>query len=123
MKQFRKIMSLLLVALLFLCVLPAYVKAASYDAGDLAKLVAFLEQADEDGVKNGEKAFLNYDKDNPSTFKATYNTVVEWSNGRLVKLILSNVQNTTHKGPLVGVLDLSGCSGSTSMTARSAPSI
>ncbi|MBO6060943.1 MAG: hypothetical protein J6P98_02325, partial [Clostridia bacterium] len=40
----------------------------SFDPEEAAKLVSFFELADENGVKNGEKLFYNYDPADPSTW-------------------------------------------------------
>ena len=39
-----------------------------YNDHDYQKLVAFMEQTDEDGIKNGEKCSENYDPTDPETW-------------------------------------------------------
>lgn len=70
-----------------------------YNEHDYQKLVAFLEQTDNEGVKNGEKLSDNYDPADPTTWGACV-----WRKGRLFRFEPQGYITT-----LVGALDLSGC--------------
>ncbi|MBR3460618.1 MAG: hypothetical protein IKH21_07540, partial [Clostridia bacterium] len=45
-----------------------YPTPEGYNDHDYQKLVAFLEQTDDEGVKNGEKLSENYDPNDPATW-------------------------------------------------------
>lgn len=78
-----------------------------YNVYDYLKLVAFLEQTDGDGVKNGEKISSLYNPLLPSTFG-----LVEWTDTNPKRLYSVNFTNyyVNLSGELVGELDLAGCS-------------
>lgn len=79
-----------------------------YDAYDYSKLIAFLEQEDENGVKNGEKVSSIYNPNDPDTLGN-----VRWTDTEVKHLFYVgysyNIVLVTQK--LVGILDLSGCTG------------
>ena len=72
-----------------------------YDEHDYNALVNFLEQTDEDGVKNGFKLSQNYNISDPATW-----TGCDWTSLNGIKFI--NTINMTWMG-VVGTLDLSQC--------------
>ena len=49
-------------------VTPAWTVPEGYNAHDYIKCVEFLEQTDENGVKNGMKLSESYDPNDPSTW-------------------------------------------------------
>ena len=69
-----------------------------YHENDRAKLSAFLEIEDENGVKNGVKVNSNYNAEDPSTWGASWN-----ADGRLTGIFGYDYKNLT------GEMDLSGC--------------
>ncbi|MBR6109080.1 MAG: leucine-rich repeat domain-containing protein [Clostridia bacterium] len=75
-----------------------YSAPPGYNNNDYQKLVAFLEQKDGSGVKNGKKLNSGYSPTDPSTW-----TGITWYGG-----MVSSIE-AVGKG-LVGPLDLSGCS-------------
>ena len=91
-------------------VTPAWTVPEGYNAHDYTKCVTFLEQTDENGVKNGEKLSSTYNPNNPETWGSYYGTACFlWTaaNGeqRVYKIKLSPVYDAL----LCGGLDLSGC--------------
>ncbi|MBR5714822.1 MAG: hypothetical protein IKX58_08620, partial [Clostridia bacterium] len=64
-----------------------YPTPEGYNDHDYQKLVAFLEQTDYQGVKNGEKLSDNYDPNDPETWGTAYwgNQSFQWieSDGEL----------------------------------------
>ncbi len=80
----------------------------TYDKNDYEALRAFFELRDEDGVRNGEKCFPNYDPDDPATWMNTdpyrYNAV-EWDDsGKASYLTFRGTEESPIA--LVGKLDL-----------------
>ncbi|MBR5713497.1 MAG: hypothetical protein IKX58_01725, partial [Clostridia bacterium] len=78
-----------------------YPTPEGYNDNDYQKLVAFLEQTDEEGVKNGDKLSDNYDPNDPETWGSHY-----WieSDGELrIERIY------VYDRILCGALDVSGC--------------
>ena len=83
---------------------------AAYNAHDAEKLRAFFEQEDAEGVKNGEKLFLDYDPFDPATWDGraidnfgSLRDIVNWSeDGSLLMLFMGDKD-------LAGELDLEGC--------------
>ena len=87
-----------------------------YNDHDYQKLVAFMEQTDEDGIKNGEKCSENYDPTDPETwgghyghdegFNECYFENVQWqeTDGELRVWIINLFDQY-----LCGALDVSGC--------------
>ena len=81
-------------------IVPCWTVPDGYNVHDYNKCVEFLEQTDENGVKNGEKLSDNYDPNDPATWYGIY-----WSNDadrRAETMSLSEFE-------LVGYLDVSGC--------------
>ncbi|MBR5947135.1 MAG: hypothetical protein IKZ82_00620 [Clostridia bacterium] len=88
---------------------PTWTVPEGYNEHDYNKIVAFLEQTDENGVKNGTKLSETYDPNDLATWGSEY---VDWmtyygsddqdSEQRIERIISPN------KG-LCGSLDLSGC--------------
>ena len=74
----KSIMALALAALFTLTALPFGIAAhdtsptwsvpSGYNASEYEKVATFLEQTDENGVRNGDKLSLNYDPDHPDTW-------------------------------------------------------
>ena len=107
---------------------PSWTVPAGYNEHDYGKLAAFLEQTDENGVKNGEKLSENYDVNDPASW-GTYEqyewddegnyTIVdaprfEWENYgegglRISWIYIQDVDYDPDWG-LCGELDLSNCS-------------
>ncbi len=91
----------------------------NYDPHDLEKLRAFLEQMDENGVKNGEKLNAGYDPNDVSTWNTSINSEESWSHFAIwtgdedsYHLKSVNLSRYTEQWQLIklhGVLDLSGC--------------
>ena len=91
-----------------------------YNEHDYNKCAAFLEQADENGVKNGEKLFDIYDPSDPST----WGDFEEWDDdaGEVIKkprfewieadneLHLRRIVVQYLESPLAGEADFSDCS-------------
>ncbi|MBR6006678.1 MAG: hypothetical protein IK064_03540 [Clostridia bacterium] len=105
---------------------PCWTVPSGYNAHDYDKCAAFLEQADESGVKNGEKLSENYDPNDPDTW-GTYEQYswdedgnmsiydaprFEWAGAdgelRICYIIISDREYDEAWG-LVGTLDVSGC--------------
>ena len=83
-----------------------YPTPEGYNDHDYQKLVAFLEQTDDEGVKNGEKLSENYDPNDPATWNLHYDNSRVWieSDGELrIQEIYVSYKN------LCGALDVSGC--------------
>ncbi len=74
-----------------------------YNEHDYQKLKEFLEQKDENGIRNGDKLSASYDPDDPES----WGTEFIWTDN-LEKRILS-IEIGVHE-TVVGALDLSGCS-------------
>lgn len=102
-------------------VTPAWTVPAGYNVYDYTKCVEFLEQTDEEGVKNGEKLSGSYDPNDPETW-GTEGTWVDGHYWVLVPLFAWTAVNGEQRisqisvgngfderQPLVGVLDVSGC--------------
>ncbi|MBR5717668.1 MAG: leucine-rich repeat domain-containing protein, partial [Clostridia bacterium] len=94
-----------------------YPTPEGYNDNDYQKLVAFLEQTDEEGVKNGEKLSENYDPNDPTTWGTYYygNQRFQWieSDGEL------RIQRICVLGMgLCGALDVSGCTALEDLDCR-----
>ncbi|MCH5278305.1 MAG: hypothetical protein J1E60_00770 [Christensenellaceae bacterium] len=81
-----------------------------YNEHDYNQIVAWLEQTDENGVKNGEKYSSEYDPAVPNT----WGDLVLWEefNGEKRLSVVCDWRDTPfppNKSPLVGTLDLNGC--------------
>ena len=85
-----------------------YPTPEGYNDHDYQKLVAFLEQTDDEGVKNGEKCSDNYDPSDPETWGTYYwgNQSFQWieSDG---ELRIQSISVSPKR--LCGTLDVSGC--------------
>ena len=85
-----------------------YPTPEGYNDNDYQKLVAFLEQTDDEGVKNGEKCSDNYDPSDPETWGTYYwgNQSFQWieSDG---ELRIQSISVSPKR--LCGTLDVSGC--------------
>lgn len=115
-KTSKAALSLALAVLLALASLPVYAKTISpdwtvpdgYNAHDYGKCVAFLEQTDASGVKNGTKLNSSYDPSNPESWgidgwgERTFQWIGE--NGEL-RLMIAHLADRN----LAGALDLSDC--------------
>ena len=87
-----------------------YPTPEGYNDHDYQKLVAFLEQTDDEGVKNGEKCSDNYDPNDPTTWETDGGFQWIESDGELrIEDIYVWSKN------LCGVLDVSGCTALTSL--------
>lgn len=78
-----------------------------YDSHDYEKAVAFLEQTDASGVKNGMKLSVAYDPLEPESWNAA-GEFFFWTESEGV-LKLSGFSCPSVQGRLFGTLDLSGC--------------
>lgn len=109
MKQ-RKFLACLLVFVLVFTMMPANVLATEaqapdgYNSHDYLKLRAFLELADENGVKNGQKLSASYDPDDPATW-GSEDVISFWEENGELCLYTLNLYATG----VTGTLDLSGC--------------
>ncbi|MGN0809604.1 MAG: InlB B-repeat-containing protein [Christensenellales bacterium] len=110
--------------------IPAFaVTTSDYNPEHVAKARAFLEIADDYGVKNGYKINPDYDPDDPSTYKKSGDGFYFNSNGEMTsvfvlfkdlvgELDLSGIETLTqvisYSGSLTGV-DVTGCTGITNI--------
>ena len=96
-------------------------KPFTYDEHDCAALRSFFEAADENGVRNGEKLFAQYDPDDPGSWFTSFDGDEEryWGNesgklywssetGRLTRLELVYGNETSERAALSGRLELTG---------------
>ena len=86
-----------------------YPTPEGYNDHDYQKLVAFLEQTDDEGVKNGEKCSDNYDPNDPTTWGTYWNGQrFKWieSDG---ELRIQEIYVYVDYKNLCGALDVSGC--------------
>lgn len=83
-----------------------YKTPEGYNEHDYQKLVAFFEQPDENGVKNGKKCSDNYDPTDPTTWGDC--CVLKARKGQS-EFSLFKFQPQGYVTTLVGTLDLSGC--------------
>lgn len=84
-----------------------------YDPHDYQKAVAFLEQSDAYGVKNGTKISPAYIPGDPESWNFSGEAFV-WTEVSGVKM-LESVNCPSVPGRLAGALDLAGCSALTSV--------
>ena len=95
-----------------------WVVPEGYNENDYNKVVSFLEQTNEDGVKNGTLLSEDYDSNDPTTWGEYWG----WADGSDEPVNLSRFEWTDSNGELrlfrveihgmfilTGVLDLSGC--------------
>ena len=104
-------------------VTPCWTVPAGYNAHDYNACASFLEQTDEDGVKNGEKLSENYDPNDPATWGTYWGYDDDWNDEELTRFTWSSVGGTLritsifleddYTGyewqALVGSFDVSGC--------------
>ena len=91
---------------------------ASLCAEDREKLRAFFELADENGVKNGEKLFPDYDPADTATWKNPRMDpcALSWDNyGNLTSIILNSCCDISETCELAGELELCGFAELTSI--------
>ena len=94
-----------------------YATPHGYNDHDYQKMVAFFEQTDENGVRNGEKLSEDYDPTDPETwweYDGDYcRGSVEWTTVageyRLYNIFFGGIGNDALPLELVGFLDVSGC--------------
>ena len=94
-----------------------YATPDGYNDHDYQKMVAFFEQTDENGVRNGEKLSEDYDPTDPETWweydDGYWRRRVEWTTVageyRLYEIFFGGSSNDAHPLELVGFLDVSGC--------------
>ena len=109
LKLFPTVLALIFLLSVFSLGAAADVK---YDAHDVEKFRAFLEETDADGVTNGSKLSASYDPDDPSTWTGDgdgfikYKYGVNWNeDGRAVAFYCDGYIN----GVVYGDFDVSGC--------------
>ena len=98
-----------------------YATPDGYNDHDYQKMVAFFEQTDENGVRNGEKLSENYDPTDPGTWwkydDGYCRGNIEWTTVageyRLYEIFFGGSSNYAHPLELVGFLDVSGCTALT----------
>ena len=94
-----------------------YATPDGYNDHDYQKMVAFFEQTDENGVRNGEKLNEDYDPTDPETWREYDDGYcrgrVEWTTVageyRLYNIFFGGIGNYALPLELVGFLDVSGC--------------
>ena len=89
-----------------------YATPDGYNDHDYQKMVAFFEQTDENGVRNGEKLSENYDPTDPGTWwEADGSEIgVEWTVDDDEYRICEIIIGSSSLG-MMGNLDVSGCTG------------
>lgn len=126
MKQKLKVIAaVLLVLIMFISAMPMQLAAEAmtplttryatpdgYNDHDYQKMVAFFEQTDENGVRNGEKLSENYDPTDPGTWwEADGSEIgVEWTVDDDEYRICEIRIGSSSLG-MMGNLDVSGCTG------------
>ena len=108
-----------------------YATPDGYNDHDYQKMVAFFEQTDENGVRNGEKLSENYDPTDPGTWwkydgdycrgDITWTTVA--GEYRLCDIFFGGIGNYALPLELVGFLDVSGCTALTEVRCWSSGDI
>ena len=131
MKQkLKAIAAILLVLVMFVSAMPMQLTAEAmtppttryatpdgYNDHDYQKMVAFFEQTDENGVRNGEKLSEDYDPTDPETwweYDGDYcRGSIEWTTVvgeyRLYEIFFGGIGNDALPLELAGFLDVSGC--------------
>ena len=84
---------------------PAWTVPEGYNAHDYDKCAAFLEQTDENGVKNGEKMIDSYDVNDPDTWGVSN---FQWTE-RNGEMRIWNISLWRYNN-LFGMMDVSNCS-------------
>lgn len=129
-RKLKVIAAMLLVLIMFISAMPMQLTAEAmtppttryatpdgYNDHDYQKMVAFFEQTDENGVRNGEKLSENYDPTDPGTWwkydDGYCRGSVEWTTVageyRLYNIFFGGIGNDALPLELVGFLDVSGC--------------
>ena len=104
-----------------------YATPHGYNDHDYQKMVAFFEQTDENGVRNGEKLSEDYDPTDPETwweYDGDYcRGIVAWTTVageyRLYNIFFGGIGNYALPLELVGFLDVSGCTALTEVRCKS----
>ena len=104
-----------------------YATPHGYNDHDYQKMVAFFEQTDENGVRNGEKLSEDYDPTDPETwweYDGDYcRGSIEWTTVageyRLYEIFFGGIGNYALPLELVGFLDVSGCTVLTDVRCNS----
>lgn len=104
-----------------------YATPHGYNDHDYQKMVAFFEQTDENGVRNGEKLSEDYDPTDPETwweYDGDYcRGSIEWTTVageyRLYEIFFGGIGNYALPLELVGFLDVSGCTALTEVRCKS----
>lgn len=139
-RKLKVIAAILLVLIMFISAMPMQLAAEAmtppttryatpdgYNDHDYQKMVAFFEQTDENGVRNGEKLSENYDPTDPGTWwkyddgycrgDITWTTVA--GEYRLCDIFFGGIGNDALPLELVGFLDVSGCTALTDVRCNS----
>lgn len=124
-RKLKVIAAILLVLIMFISAMPIQLAAEAmtppttryatpdgYNDHDYQKMVAFFEQTDENGVRNGEKLSENYDPTDPGTWwEADGSEIgVEWTVDDDEYRICEIRIGSSSLG-MMGNLDVSGCTG------------
>lgn len=124
-RKLKVIAAILLVLIMFISAMPIQLAAEAmtppttryatpdgYNDHDYQKMVAFFEQTDENGVRNGEKLSENYDPTDPGTWwEADGSEIgVEWTVDDDEYRICEIKIGSSSLG-MMGNLDVSGCTG------------
>lgn len=124
-RKLKVIAAILLVLIMFISAMPMQLAAEAmtplttryatpdgYNDHDYQKMVAFFEQTDENGVRNGEKLSENYDPTDPGTWwEADGSEIgVEWTVDDDEYRICEIRIGSPSLG-MMGNLDVSGCTG------------
>ena len=124
-RKLKVIAAVLLVLIMFISAMPMQLAAEAmtppttryatpdgYNDHDYQKMVAFFEQTDENGVRNGEKLSENYDPTDPGTWwEADGSEIgVEWTVDDDEYRICEIRIGSSSLG-MMGNLDVSGCTG------------
>lgn len=124
-RKLKVIAAILLVLIMFISAMPMQLAAEAmtplttryatpdgYNDHDYQKMVAFFEQTDENGVRNGEKLSENYDSTDPGTWwEADGSEIgVEWTVDDDEYRICEIRIGSSSLG-MMGNLDVSGCTG------------
>lgn len=139
-RKLKALAAILLVLIMFIAAMPMQLAAEAmtplttryatpdgYNDHDYQKMVAFFEQTDENGVRNGEKLSENYDPTDPETWweydgdhcrgGITWTTVA--GEYRLCDIFFGGIGNDALPLELVGFLDVSGCTALAEVRCRS----
>ena len=141
-RKLKAIAAVLLVLVMFVSAMPIQLAAEAmtppttryatpdgYNDHDYQKMVAFFEQTDENGVRNGEKLSWDYDPTDPRTWRGYDGDYCRGSIGwtivageyRLYEIFFGGRSNGNDAEPLelVGFLDVSGCTALTEVRCES----